>query len=60
MKNCLTIAGSDCSGGAGIQADLKTFSALGCYGTVSYTHLDVYKRQATMRGIRWILSAISG
>ena len=32
MKNCLTIAGSDCSGGAGIQADLKTFSALGCYG----------------------------
>jgi hydroxymethylpyrimidine/phosphomethylpyrimidine kinase len=32
MKKCLTIAGSDCSGGAGIQADLKTFSALGCYG----------------------------
>lgn len=32
MKCCLTIAGSDCSGGAGIQADIKTFSALGCYG----------------------------
>lgn len=32
MKHCLTVAGSDCSGGAGIQADLKTFSALGCYG----------------------------
>lgn len=32
MKNLLTIAGSDCSGGAGIQADLKTFSAHGVYG----------------------------
>lgn len=32
MKNCLTIAGSDCSGGAGIQADLKTFSSLGTFG----------------------------
>ncbi len=31
-KHCLTIAGSDCSGGAGIQADIKTFSALGCFG----------------------------
>ena len=32
MKTCLTIAGSDCTGGAGIQADLKTFSALGVFG----------------------------
>ena len=32
LKKVLTIAGSDCSGGAGIQADLKTFSAHGIFG----------------------------
>ena len=32
MKKVLTIAGSDCSGGAGIQADLKTMAANGVYG----------------------------
>ncbi|KAJ3518466.1 hypothetical protein NMY22_g13664 [Coprinellus aureogranulatus] len=40
-KDCsvLTIAGSDCSGGAGIQADLKTFAAHGCYGASVLTAL---------------------
>jgi hydroxymethylpyrimidine/phosphomethylpyrimidine kinase len=33
----LTIAGSDCSAGAGLQADLKTFSALGVYGLTAVT-----------------------
>ena len=41
MKTALTIGGSDPSGGAGIQADLKTFSVLGVFGMSAVTAITV-------------------
>lgn len=45
IKNILSIAGSDPSGGAGIQADLKTISALGGYGMAAMTALTAQNTQ---------------
>ncbi len=50
---CLTIAGSDSSGGAGIQADLKTFGALGCYGMTAITALTA-QNTTGVRGIECV------
>ena len=45
MKNVLSIAGSDCSAGAGIQADLETFVANGVYGMTVITSLTAQNTQ---------------
>ncbi len=56
---CLSIAGFDGSGGAGLQADLKTFSALGCYGMTVITALPVQNTMGVRRCYDIPLEAIS-
>lgn len=53
IPNVLAISGSDPSGGAGVQADLKTFSALGAYGMGVITALTAQNTQG-VRGVQVI------
>src|SRR5262245_30322519 len=50
-KTVFTIAGSDSGGGAGIQADLKTFAALGGHGASAVTAVTA-QNTAEVRGVR--------
>ena len=50
MNTVLTIGVSDCSGGAGIQADLKAFTVLGCYGMAVVTAVTARNTSGAVGG----------
>ncbi|MDR1246460.1 MAG: bifunctional hydroxymethylpyrimidine kinase/phosphomethylpyrimidine kinase [Clostridiales Family XIII bacterium] len=60
MKNVLSIAGSDPSGGAGIQADLKTMCAMGVYGMTAVTAVTVQNTLAVYDVLEVDASVVAG
>jgi hydroxymethylpyrimidine/phosphomethylpyrimidine kinase len=60
MKNVLTVAGSDSCGGAGIQADLKTFCALGTYGMSVITAITAQNTTGVFKVMEVDADMVSG
>lgn len=60
MKVCLTIAGLDPSGGAGIIADIKTFSAFGCFATSAVTSLTFQNTTGVFGAIHQTAESVRG
>lgn len=60
MKVCLTIAGLDPSGGAGITADIKTFTAFGCFATSAVTSLTFQNTTGVFGAIHQTAESVRG
>lgn len=60
QKICLTIAGLDPSGGAGIIADIKTFAAFGCFGTAAISSLTFQNTTGVFGAVHQDAASIRG
>lgn len=60
MKVCLTIAGLDPSGGAGIIADVKTFSAFGCFATAAVSALTFQNTTGVFGAVHQTAKSVRG
>ena len=60
MKVCLTVAGLDPSGGAGIIADIKTFTAFGCFATAAVTSITFQNTTGVFGGVHQTAETVRG